>query len=144
MPSYTVREIINQRPWSKDGGEPTVIYYDFLVEGEERRINTGRKPGNPLTVGTVLEGTLEHDSRGNGLKFVRAQSGSGGFGGGGRGKSPEERKSIQMQHAQKCAVDALRLAAEFGDYRPPDAADVVGHVKAIASGLFQQIEEVSA
>lgn len=152
MPSYTVREIKAARPWSKDGGEPTRIYYDFLVEGEELQINMGRKPGNPLKVGDVLDGTLSPGDRGNGLKFTPAGQQFGGGGGGGRGRSPEDeartRHSIQMQHAQKCAVDALRLAAEFGvgeqRYIPPNAADVVTQVKLIAAGLFQQIEEVSA
>lgn len=67
----------------------------------------------------------------------------GGGGGGSRTDDPITRRSIQMQHAQKAAVDALRLTCEKGDYVPPTVADVAGHVKTIARALYDQIQEVA-
>lgn len=104
MPSYTVTEIVTTRPWTPAGeSEPKTIYYDVKVEGEDRAVNVGRKPGNPLTVGDVLEGTIGPDDRG-GLKFTRA---NGGFKGGGRPRDPKESAVIVQQHSQ---AQALRYA----------------------------------
>jgi hypothetical protein len=112
MATYTVTEIRNQRPWPSQE-DLQVVYYDFLVEGEERIVNVGRKPTNPLTVGTVLEGTLEAagGARG-GLKFVKSQNGFGGGGGGGGGrggKSPEESARITQMHSQDMALRYAEL-----------------------------------
>ena len=105
MPTFTVKEIVSARPWSKDGGEPTVIYYDFNVEEVPDRINVGRKPSNPLTVGMKLEGILEDDQRGNGKKLKTSFGGGGG--GGPRPRDPKESAQIIQQHSQ---AQALRYA----------------------------------
>jgi hypothetical protein len=88
--------------------------------------------------GSTLEGEITVDPQ-FGPKFKKAQQGGGFAGGGFRGKGPEERRSIAMQHAQKCAVTVLQIAAEHGEYTPPSAGDVVGQVKTVAEALFQQV-----
>lgn len=126
MPTFTVKEIINARPWSKDGGEPTVVYYDFNAEEVPDRINVGRKPSNPLTVGMKLEGTLEDDQRGNGKRLKVAFGG----GGGGRGRDPKESAQIIQQHSQRMALDWARLQFDRGKL-PDDAT--LEHVLLIAA-----------
>jgi hypothetical protein len=44
-----------------------------------------------------------------------------------------------MQHAQKCAVSLLELAAQHGDYKPPKASDAVEQVRSVAWVLFRQV-----
>lgn len=107
MPTYTVREIRSARNWPSDE-DTKVVYYDFLVDGEDRLVNVGRKPGNPLTVGTVLEGTMEAGDRGA-LKFKKAQN---GFGGGPRPRDPQEGARIIRQHSQEMALLYAALRAE--------------------------------
>lgn len=144
MPTFTVQAAAKKKDIPDSGRGAKQVIVLTLVDGDQPPVIAEwfTAAATPIpTTGSTLEGTVEPSEYGP--KFKKAGGFSGG-GGGGRPRTPEERKSIQMQHAQKCAVDALRLAAEFGDYKPPDAADVVGHVKTIASGLFQQIEEVAA
>lgn len=109
MATFTVKEILRTRPWPS-ADEPQTIYYDFLTEEDQRQINIGRKPNNPLTVGTKLEGTLEKDQRGNGMKFVRAQMG----GGGGRPRDPRESARIMRQHSQEMALRYAAIRATQG------------------------------
>lgn len=116
MAEYTVTEIRSSRPWPSES-DCKVIYYDFKVEGEEKLINTGRKPSNPLTPGTKLTGTMEPGDRG-GLKFVRAPANNGFGGGGPRGRDPKESAQIVQQHSQRMALDYARLQHERG--RLPD------------------------
>lgn len=105
-------------------------------------VEWSRKPGSPPpTVGQALSGTL--DSSGPfGPKFKPEQA-AGGFGkpGGGGRDTPETRRSIAMQHAQKCAVTILDVAASHGEYRPPNAGDVAHQVKAVAAILFEQVQQ---
>lgn len=151
MPSFEITYVSDKiRPWDSTKGGP-MKSYRVEVRDEQGtlipNVEWARKADSPPpAVGQKLEGTLDTSGQ-YGPKFKAAQTG-GGSGGGGRPRDPAERRSIQMQHAQKCAVEALRLAAQFGDgdakYVPPSAADVVAQIKVIASGLYQQIEEVAA
>lgn len=112
MPSYTVKEIRSSRPWPSQE-DLKVVYYDFTIEGQDGLVNIGRKPTNPLTPGTVLEGTLDSDGRG-GWKFVKAQNGFGGGGGGGRGRDPKESAQIVQQHSQAQALRYCELQQARG------------------------------
>lgn len=112
MGEYTVTEIRSARPWPSQE-DCKVIYYDFLIDGEEKLVNTGRKPGNPLTVGTKLTGSLEAGDRG-GLKFVRAQNN----GGGGRARDPKESAVIVQQHSQAQALRWAELQHARGQLDP--------------------------
>jgi len=141
MAEYTVTEILHARPWPIGEDPPKVIYYDFKVDGEERQVNIGRKPGNALTVGMKLEGHLEPGDRG-GLKFKAANGFAGS--GGPRGKSPEERKSIAMQASQKVGVDVVRIAVDAGLWKPETPAAVAAAVRNVAAELFAQVDGVSS
>lgn len=99
------------------------------------------KQDTPLPAeGATLDGEITVDPQ-FGPKFKKAQKPGGGGGGGYRSDPPEVRRSIAMQHAQKCAVTVLQIAAEHGDYKPPSAGDVVGQVKTVAEALFQQVTD---
>lgn len=149
MASYEIQAVAGQpRDWNSSQGGPMKEYRIDLKDDAGaviQNVEWSRKVSSPAPeVGQKLDGTI---SEGNfGPKFKQAAAGGGG--GGGRFRDPVEdaktRRSIQMQHAQKAAVEALRVAAEFGDYKPPSASDVVGQIKTIAAGLFQQIEDVAA
>lgn len=115
-----------------DGASPPVIAEWFT------------KAATPIpAAGSKIDGNLEDGKFGP--QFKKASGGGfGGAGGGGRPRDPAERRSIEMQHAQKCAVEALKLAAAHGDYRPPSAADVITHVKTLAKVLYDQCEEAAS
>ena len=142
MPTFTVTEIVAAKPWTPAGEtEPKKIYYDVKIEGQERPVQVGRNPGNPLTAGAVLEGTIGPDDRG-GQKFTLSNN---GFKGGGRGgKSIEERRGIAMQASHKVAVDVVRIAVDAGLWKPETPKGVAAAVQAIATDLYAQVNEVSA
>jgi hypothetical protein len=88
--------------------------------------------------GSTIDGTLKKGQYG--WEFKKAYSGGGFGGGGGRAKPVEERRSIAMQHAQKCAVSLLELACQYGTYKPPErVAEMAEHVEAVAQHLFRQV-----
>lgn len=147
MPAYTITAVApNPRDWNSTQGGPMKGYRVTMrdAQGQEmQNVEWSRKVTSAApTVGQQVEGTIDTSGQ-YGPKFKAAQQG-GGFGGGGfRPRDPAERKSIEMMHAQKCAVDALRLAAEHGEYKPPKASDVVDQVRDLAASFFAQIEEVA-
>lgn len=137
----TITHVGEPKPWTGQHG-PMVDYW-LTLEGEDKQAILTQKPETaPPAVGPVDLNLIQHPRFPDKFKATKPQQG-GGSGGGGRPRDPAEQRSIAMQHAQKCAVEALKLAAAHGDYRPPAAADVVEQVKLIASGLFHQIEEVA-
>lgn len=144
MPTFTVQaaSVKKQIPDSGRGAKQVINL--TLAEGDQPPVIaewfTAATTAIP-SVGSTIEGTIEPSEYGP--KFKKA-GGFGGGGGGGRSESPETRRSIAMQHAQKCAVEALKLAAEHGPYTPPNAADVAEHVKTIAGVLYAQVQEVAA
>jgi len=136
---YTVREITRTKEWEKDG--KTIIYFDFKADGEPATINIGRKPGNELKVGEVLEGTLEPEDSYGVRKFVKAAT----FGGGGGSKrDPVEeaktRRSIQGQVAAKLSVEVAQLAHASGR----STEQVMATVELNAKKLAALIEELAA
>jgi hypothetical protein len=154
MAQLTVLEVTPEdSTWQNEFG--TFRTYRLRLEGQDKIAHLNQKADTaPPVAGSVLDLDLTpHKRFADALQAKKIQAQGGGFsGGGGRGRSPEDdarrQKSIAMQASHKVAIEALKLAAEFGEgddkYRPPSAGDVVAQIKLIASGLFQQIEEVSS
>lgn len=146
MPVYTITAVGDQvRDWDATKGGPMKSYRVTLrnAEGNElANVEWARKATSPKPeVGQSVDGDVDTSGQyGPKLKLAQ-QAGGGGFS---RSKPPEERRSIAMQHAQKCAVTILEVAAAHGDYKPPNAGDVVGQVKTLAAALFQQVMEAEA
>jgi len=144
MPTYTVTLVSDQvRDWNSTKGGPMKGYRVDLQDASGqvvRNCEWSRKPESPAPqVGQSVEGDIDLEAQ-YGPKFKLAQS--AGFGGGGsRARPPEERRSIAMQHAQKCAVTILEVAAAHGEYHPPSAGDVAAQVKLVAATLFKQVQE---
>lgn len=131
----------------KDGqgtrGPFTVWKLGLKQDGEEAVVAEAFCPAGtgPPAVGTVVEGDIEKTDNPSWLDKFRPARKQGAGGGGFKPRDPAERRSIAMQHAQKCAVTILSVAAEHGDYEPPNAGDVVGQVKTIAHALFEQVQQ---
>jgi hypothetical protein len=85
--------------------------------------------------GSKLEGELESGQYG--MSFKKAQN-NGGFGGGRGGRSPEERRSIARQHAQKVAMQYAEIKGEKGDL--PEKYKV-SDLKPIIDWLFNDVLE---
>jgi hypothetical protein len=150
MAQLTVLEVTPEdSTWQNDYG--TFRTYRLKLEGQTKIAHLNQKADTaPPAAGQVLDLDLTpHKRFADALQAKKVQAQGGG---GGRGRSPEDdarrQKSIAMQASHKVAIEALKLAAEFGEgddkYRPPSAGDVVAQIKLIANGLFQQIEEVSS
>lgn len=115
------------------------------VEVSLKRADPAPVPATPEKPGTKYDGEVDTTGQyGPKFKFPYAGGGGGGGGRGGGGKSADERRSIAMQHAQKCAVTILDVAAAHGDYHPPSASDVAGQVRTIAALLWQQVMDAEA
>lgn len=148
MPTFTVLEATrNGEPWSNDHG--TFQTYRLKLEGQEKSAHLNQKVDTaPPQAGAVLDLELTPHPRFEDAmkaKKVFSAGGGGGGGGGARGpRDPGERRSIQMQHAQKCAVDVIRIAADLGEWRPKNDENALAAVQKIASKLFDQIEEAAA
>jgi hypothetical protein len=110
VPSFKVAEIVGKRPWPNEE-DTKVIYFNFRAEGVERVCNIGRKPGNELKVGDVLEATSEDDGRG-GLKLKVQNNFAGG--GGPRPEDPKRSARILRQHSQQMAIEWVALALSRG------------------------------
>lgn len=109
MPSYTVTEVVGARPWPSKEDTQT-IYYDVRLQDFDGLVDVGRKPGNPVTVGTVLDGEIQPTQFAGKFKFKRSNNGYGG--GGGKGRSPEENAKIVRQHSQEMALRYAAIRAE--------------------------------
>jgi hypothetical protein len=144
MPAYTVTAVgDNVREWKAQNGTiPMKSYRVSLKDGagtDLENVEWSRKAESPApTVGQSIDATIDmREGTTYGPKLTLEQRGGGGFG---RAKPPEERRSIAMQHAQKCAVTLLELAASHGEYKPPErVADMAEHIKAVAAALFKQV-----
>lgn len=146
MPSYTVvaaeqkGEVKTTEKW---GAKKDVALRLKAADGVEHEAVWWADAAEALPqAGAVLEGEIKPSDYG--LKFWPPKKNSGGGRGGGGGKDPGERRSIAMQHAQKCAVSILEVAANHGQYSPPSAGDVATQVKTIAATLWQQVQEAEA
>jgi hypothetical protein len=147
MANYRVTAVSDRvRDWASEKGGLMRSYRVTLADEA-----TGETIGNcewarkvsspPPAVGESVEGDVDHSGQ-YGPKFKAAARPAGG--GGGRPRDPAERRSIAMQHAQKCAVTVLEVAAAHGDYKPPNASDVVNQVKTVAAALFKQVADAEA
>jgi hypothetical protein len=137
------------RSWNSAKGGPMLSYRVDLARVEDdfaiRNVEWSKKQDSkPPQVGEVIDCTVDMEAQYGPKLKVNFTQGGGGGGGGGRGwvpEPPEKRRSIAMQHAQKCAVEILAVAAAHGDYKPPSAGDVAGQVKTVAQALFAQVIE---
>lgn len=136
MPSYTVVAVEEQtRDWGDDMREHRVTLKN--ADGREKgpiKINRKRTAPAPA-VGNVLE-IVDISDKGFGLVAKEAKKGGGG-GGGWKPKPPEERRSIAMQHAQKCAVEILKTSGDPTITR--DGTVNVDTVVDVAWVLFRQV-----
>jgi hypothetical protein len=118
--AYTIKAVTGNKPWAGQHG-PMMSYYLTLVDGEGQEtanVDLAQKPTSPAPQpGQTLEGNIDQGSYGPKFKKAFTQS----FGGGGRGKSPEEQASIVRQHSQEMALRALEIAATFGVVDPPQS-----------------------
>jgi hypothetical protein len=140
MPEYEVLSAVaqNEKTTEKWGHKKDIVMRLKAADGVEHEA-TWWADGNEAVpkADAKLNGEIKPGQWGP--KFFPDSAKKGGRGGG--GKSPEERRSISMQHAQKCAVDVLALAATHGQYSPPSAGDVAAQVKTIAQTLWQQVQD---
>lgn len=150
MPTYKIGNVReNPREWQSQAGGPMLGYrmdmQDQATGEVTQNVEWSRKPTSaPPAAGQTVEGTIDTAAKyGPKFKQMQQQGGRGG-GGGYRPRDPAENRSIAMQHAQKCAVTVLEVAAAHGDYHPPNASDVTGHVKSVAAALFLQVEDAAA
>lgn len=141
--TYEVVHLGEVRNWTSTKGGPMLAYRIDLRSLDGTIIHDAewsRKPDSPApAIGQSIEGDIEQTNYGP--KFRPAQQPGGARGG---GRSIAERHEIAMQHAQKCAVTILELAATQGDYRPPTVAEVTAQAKTIAAALFEQIRELES
>jgi hypothetical protein len=134
MPAYTVTAVAeNVRDWNTKKGDPWKSYRVTLRNErgvEKSNVEISRAAAEPAPkVDEVVEGTVENrEQYGPKLNVPRR----GGGGGGWKPKPPEERRSIAMQHAQKCAVTILQTAG-------PDFTVSTQEVVDTAWVLFRQV-----
>jgi len=113
MPAYTVIAVADQvREWKTSKGAPWKSYRVTLRNesgAEKGNVELSRPAGDPApTVNEVVEGTVENrEQYGPKLNVPRRGGGGGGWN---KAKPVEERRSIAMQHAQKCSVEYLKAA----------------------------------
>jgi hypothetical protein len=147
MPQYTIAAVDPNPPrqWAgQQGGQNLSYRVDMSDESGfvTRNVEWSKRADKPAPqVGEKANGTIDMEAK-FGPKF-KPEYQQGGGGGGKREwvpEPPEKRRSIAMQHAQKCAVELLSLGALHGDYKPPErVGDLANNVKAVAVVLFQQV-----
>jgi hypothetical protein len=103
-----------------------------------------RKASSPAPVrGQQIEGALEDTEYGKKFREQRQMPiGSSGGGGKSYAADPKKQAAIAMEASQKVAIDALRLLAEFGDWKP-EKEKLSLTLTSLARVLYDQIEEVS-
>lgn len=142
MTVFLIEAVEEAGTWTGQYG-PMVTYKVALKpEGDGPRVlgNMNQKPTTPAPrAGETIEATIERPKEGSNFlpKVVKTAPQRGGGGGG--GKSPEERRSIQAQHAQKAAVDIVRIAIDTGQ----KAEDVATRVTQVAQTLNDQLAELA-
>jgi hypothetical protein len=146
VPTYTVRGAVPTKTGLGQSGNMQDVALALTgPDGVELTASWFAKMGETLPQpGSQVEGSIEQSQYGPKWKPVR----QGGGGGGGRGwqpEPPEKRRSIAMQHAQKCAVELLAVGAAHGEYKPPaTVGELAGHVKVVAAALVTQVLESEA
>jgi hypothetical protein len=145
MPAYTVVSVQDQvRDWKTGKGVPWKSYRVTLRNehgAEKPNVEVSRPATEPAPApNEVIEGTVENREQ-YGPKLNTPRRGAGG-GGGFRSKPPEERRSIAMQHAQKCAVSILQTSGDPA--MTVDGRISVESVMEIAKQLFDQVQKAEA
>lgn len=137
-PVYTVVSVEDQvRDWAYKNGTKMRSYRVALrnergkelahVEWSREADVAPPKPGDTTPDGSSVDPDAPY-----GPKLVVPKRGGAGGGGGYRGKPVEERRSIAMQHAQKCAVTILQASG-------PEFAVTTQDVVDTAWVLFRQV-----
>jgi hypothetical protein len=136
MPSYTVTAVEDQtRDWGDDMREYRVTLKNS--DGREKGpIKLNRKRTAPVPKPADVLEIVDISDKGFGLVAKEARKPGGGGGGGWKPKPPEERRSIAMQHAQKCAVSVLAVAPHTIDGR--NVQQVAGLIEDMSWVLFRQ------
>jgi hypothetical protein len=141
VPTYTVRGAVPTKTGLGQSGNMQDVALALTgPDGVELTASWFAKMGETLPQpGSQVEGSIEQSQYGPKWKPVR----QGGGGGGGRGwqpEPPEKRRSIAMQHCQKCAVELLAVGAQHGPYTPPERiSELAEHVRVVADALFKQV-----
>jgi hypothetical protein len=133
MAAYTILAVEEQtRDWGDDMREYRVTLKN--ADGREKGgIKLNRKRTAPAPKPADVLEIVDISDKGFGLVAKEARKPGGGGGGGWKPKPPEERRSIAMQHAQKCAVSLIAAHA------PVQAGAVtVEQVTEMAWILFRQ------
>lgn len=105
---------------SKSTGKPYTITTAVAdVNGETKVVETLSK----VEVGQEYEGDVTFDTTYNKWSFKKANSGGYSGGGGGRGKSPEEIESIELQSARRDAVDVVNNYYMQSDEKAPQSLE---------------------
>lgn len=140
--TLTVTNVIGPREWTGQYG--TNHSYDLTLDGIDKIAELTQKPHKAAPqVGEALELELTpHPTFEGKLKAKRAfqQGGAGN----GRPRDPVERRSIEAQHAEKCAVDVVRLAIDAGAWKPASVQEATEATMAVARKLFALVEELAA
>jgi hypothetical protein len=137
MPDFKVTEVQDRtRDWDGKGGSQWTSYY-VKCEGDERLFEVVKKRGNDgPKVGAVIDAEIETREH-NGTTYYKLKpNGQGGPGGGYKGKSAEERRSIARQHAQKVAMQYAEIKGEKGDL--PEKYKV-GDLRPIIHWLYEDV-----
>jgi hypothetical protein len=129
VPTFTVTGIqkVEDKPAEGEYRAQKVISFGLQEAGKEPlNARWWTVPdANVPAVGSQIEGTLEQKPYG--WKFKKASA--GGFGGGGRGRSPEETKAIVRQHSQEMALRYAAIRAQQGklpeDFKLTDLATII-------------------
>jgi hypothetical protein len=122
MTSYTVEEVVGQRPWTNN---PENIDYTLALVGVPEQVRLTQKQGTPepqagqemdLTLSDFTPEQIEKYSPLASMKKAKKVGQSGGWGGGGGGgprqDDPRTNRSIGMQASQKVALQMTMFAIE--------------------------------
>lgn len=135
MSTYTIVNVAPApRAWESKYG-PMLTYLVTLrnAAGKTMDCQLNQKANSPApTAGQQVDGTVETTDYGP--RFKKEQQARGGF----QRDSPEQRASIAMQHAQKAAVDIVRMELEHGRDAPISVTDLV---MARAQKLWEQVRK---
>lgn len=140
----TLKREVPAKPGSNYG--PSVVYSLTLDDGQNSVFaDWFTKANTPLPqFGDQLEGDVAPNNFG-GQDFKKSRPTWGGGGGGGpRPRDPQERRSIQLQHAQKVGAEVAKIAVEAGLWKPSSPTEITAAVTKVARALYDQIEDVTA
>ncbi len=89
----------------EENGKKVMHKWAVMFEGETEPVTVSQKPTQPLKPGDTLDGTIKDDPKW-GRQFEKTKA--GGYQGGNRTDSPEQRASIEKQVCYKLAAEVVR------------------------------------